>query len=166
MLNGEKSKVVYLFGAGGTHASIKAVGSVTGLLMRDLSQRLAEEVRKLVRSRKKYVPLADIVNKIFDDADFEHMITFFEEAPSVVHREFAGDLRRIFERVLKHELARTKSDLGQDRLSLYLALLDMYNVDGINERLQGILTLNYDDYIEDAAKAVYSAEVDFGVGVG
>ena len=166
MLNGEMSKVAYLIGAGGTHANIKAVNGATGLLMRDLLPLLTAEVRKLVSSGKKYKPLADFVNEFADDVDFEHMITFFDESPSAVHRDFAGALRRIFERVLKRELAQTKSDLGQDRLGLYSALLDMYNVDGINERLQGILTLNYDDYIEDAAKAVYGAEVNFGVEVG
>ena len=167
MLNGEKSKVAYLIGAGGTQASIKAVGGATGLLMRDLSPRLAAGARELVTSRRKYTRLAGIVNEIVvDDADFEHMITFFDESPSAVHRDFAGDLRRIFERVLKRELAQTKRALGQDRLGLYSALLDMYNVDGINERLQGILTLNYDDYIEDAAKVVYGAEVDLGMEVG
>ena len=165
MLNGKKSKIAYLIGAGGTHANIKAVNGTTGLLMRDLLPLLAAEVRELVSSGKRYMPLADFVNELVDDVDFEHMITFFDESPSAVHRDFAGALRRVFERVLKQELAQAKRDLGQDRLGLYSALLDMYNVDGISERLQGILTLNYDDYIEDAAKAVYGAEVDFGVGV-
>ena len=50
-----------------------------------------------------------------------------------------------------------------DHYALYSALLDMYNVDGIGERLQGILTLNYDDYIEEAARAIHGVEVDFGV---
>ena len=121
MLNGEMSKVAYLIGAGGTHANIKAVNGATGLLMRDLLPLLTAEVRKLVSSGKKYKPLADFVNEFADDVDFEHMITFFDESPSAVHRDFAGALRRIFERVLKRELAQTKSDLGQDRFGPLLS---------------------------------------------
>ena len=162
----EKTRVAYLIGAGGTHGSIKAVGGSMGLLMRDLRPHLAEEVRTLVTTRRKYRPLADVVNEIVEDgADFEHIITFFEEASSAVHRDLAEDLRRIFERVLKRELDRTKRNLKEDRLALYSALLDMYNVHGIDEQLNGILTLNYDDYIEAAARTVYGVDVDFGVEV-
>ena len=163
----EKTRVVYLIGAGGTHGSIKAVGASTGLLMRDLAPHLSEEVRKLVQSRKKYERLADDVNNIIvNGADFEHIITFFEDSSSALHRALADDLRRIFVRVLKRELARTKKNLRESRLALYEALLDMYNVEGIGEQLVGILTLNYDDYIEAAARTVYAAGVDFGIEVG
>ena len=163
----KKARVVYLIGAGGTHGSIQAVGASTGLLMSDLAPHLRDEVHRLVKSRRKYEALADDVNEIIvNGADFEHIITFFEESSSSVHRALADDLRRIFERVLKRELARTKRDLREDRLALYAALLDMYNVEGIAERLGGILTLNYDDYIETAARAVYHADVDFGIEVG
>lgn len=159
----EKARVVYLIGAGGTQGSIKAVNGSTGLLMRDLAPFLAKEVRTLVTTRKKYKPLANVVNEIVeDDADFEHVITFFEEASSAVHRDLAEDLRRIFEKVLKRELDQTKRDLSEDRLALYSALLDMYNVEGINEKLNGILTLNYDDFIEAAARSLH-IDVDFGI---
>ena len=158
---------MYLIGAGATQGSIKAVGGVTGLLMSDLVPHIAEEVHGLVTKRRKYAALADVANQIIvNGADIEHIITFFEESSSAVYRDLADDLRRIFERVLKRELHRTKKDLREDRLALYLALLDMYNVEGIGERLHGILTLNYDDYIEAAARAVYGVEVDFGVEVG
>ena len=161
----KKIRVVYLIGAGATQGSIKAVNGSTGLLMRDLAPHLVEEVRTLVTTRNKYKPLANVVNEVVEeDTDFEHIITFFEEASSAVHRDLAEDLRGIFEKVLKRQLDRTKRDLKEDRLALYSALLDMYNVDGIDEHLKGILTLNYDDYIEAAAKALY-VDVDFGVDV-
>ena len=161
------SKVVYLIGAGATHGSIKAVGASTGLLIRDLEPYIAEEVRKVLNSRKKYEPFKEVVNEIIlNGADIEHVITFFDESSSAVYRDLADDLRRIFERVLKRELAKTKKDLREDRLALYSALLDMYNVEGIDERLQGLLTLNYDDYIEAAARAVYNGNVDYGVEAG
>ena len=147
--------VVYLIGAGGSHASIQAVGSSRSILMRDLTIRLASAVRRLVTSEDTYRPLANVVNEIIDDADFEHVITFFDESPSALHRDFANQLRRIFEAVLIEQLSQIEQELGTARVALYSALLDMYNVTGINEHLQAILTLNYDNYIEGAAQEVY-----------
>ena len=155
--------VVYLIGAGGSHASIRAVGSSRGILMRHLTIPLATAARALVTSDDQYAPLANVVNEIIDDADFEHLITFFGESPSALDRHFANELRRIFETVLVEQLSHIEHELGPERLALYSALLDMYNVAGINERLQGILTLNYDDYIEDAAAAVCLEPPTFGI---
>ena len=167
MAAGKGARVVYLFGAGATHGSIKAVKAPTGLLMRDLAPHLAAEAHSLVTKRPRFRPMQDVVNDIIvDEVDFEHIITFFEESSSAVHREFADQLRRIFERVLKRQLQRTKRTLKESRLALYAALFDMYNVDGIDERLHGVLTLNYDDYIEAAAKSVCGVDVDFGIDVG
>ena len=161
------AKVVYLIGAGGTHGSIQAAGASTGLLMRDLEPRIAAEVGKLLTARKKYKPLAHAVNEIIlNGADIEHIITFLDESSSAIYRDLAADLRVIFETVLKRELAQIKRALKGDRLALYAALLDMYNVEGIRERLHGVLTLNYDDYIETAARAVYGGDVDYGVEAG
>ena len=155
--------VVYLIGAGGSHASIQAVGSSRSILMRDLTIRLASAVRRLVTSEDTYRPLANVVNEIIDDADFEHIITFFDESPSALHRDFANQLRRIFEAVLIEQLSQIEQELGTARVALYSALLDMYNITGNNEHLQAILTLNYDNYIEGAAQEVYEAPVNFGI---
>ena len=161
------STVAYLIGAGGSHGSIKTAGSARGILMSDLTLLLATEARALVGANAKYMPLQGVVNQIVeDDADFEHVITFFDESPSALHRDFASELRRIFERVLLDQLAHIEDELGTDRLALYSALLDMYNLKGTNESLRGILTLNYDDFIEDAAAMVYGEPVDFGIAAG
>ena len=165
MLDREDKRVVYLIGAGGTHGSIKATGSPRGMLMRDLNPLFADEVHNLLERKRSFVPLQDVVNRlVLDDADIEHLITFFDESPSVLHRNFAAELRRIFERVLRRELALVKKEQGEARIGLFSALLDMHEVQGIGEKLTGILTLNYDDYIEAAAKTVYGNTVDFGLG--
>jgi len=104
----------------------------------------------------EFSPLLGVVNEVVDEkADFEHLITFFDESPASSHRRFAEELRRIFENVLRSKLMAIEMELGQARVGLYSALLDMYNVKGIDESLNGILTLNYDDYIEDAVHQIY-----------
>lgn len=151
-----KRKVVYLIGAGGSHACIRAVGSTRGILMSDLGGELAEKVRELVLNDQEFGALAGVVNEVVDEsADIEHLITFFDESPASSHRRFAEELRRIFETVLKSKLVAIEMELGPHRASLYSALLDMYNIKGLEERIKGILTLNYDDYIESAVHEVY-----------
>ena len=153
------TRVAYLVGAGGSHACVKAVGSATGILMSDLAPDLVKGVRSLVKSKAEYAALAGVVNEIVEEnADFEHLITFFDESPSSLHQEFADGLRAVFEDVLRSKLQDIELELGRSRVSLYAALLDMYNVKGISESLTGILTLNYDDYIEVAAAEVFGAD--------
>ena len=142
-LSMSERKVVYLIGAGGSHACIKAVGSPHGMLMRDLAGELVKAVRELVVTKAEFSALAGVVNEVVEEeADFEHLITFFDESPASSHRRFAEELRRIFENVLRSKLTAIEVELGEDRASLYSALLDMYNVKGVGESLHGILTLN------------------------
>ena len=163
----DQRKVTYLIGAGGSHACIKALGSTRGLLMKDLGPPLAEQVRELVLSNEEFNSLLGVVNEVVTaTADIEHLITFFDESPASSHRRFAEELRRIFEAVLKSELMTIESELGSDRANLYAALLDMYNVEGFDETLSGILTLNYDDYIESAVDQIYGSIHDVEVGPG
>ena len=159
-------KVAYLIGAGGSHACVKTLGSSAGILMSDLSADLATGIKKLVTSRTQYGPLLGVVNQVVSrEVDFEHLITFFGESPSAIHRAFADELREVFERVLNARLQSIEIEFGPNRASLYSALFDMYNVEGIDESLHGVMTVNYDDYIEVAAAEIYDAklvDLDFG----
>ena len=159
--------MVYLLGAGATQGSVNAVGSSQGILMNDLRLPLAQTIRKTMeQKRRKYRALREIVNSlVYDESDVEHMITFLDESPSALHRQFAEDLRRAFFAVLRERLAELSTSLGSHRFFLYSTLLDMYLIDGFPESLGGILTINYDDYVENAARAVYGHPVDYGVSV-
>ena len=161
-----RNKVAYLIGAGGSHACVKTLGSPSGILMSDLATDLVASIKRLVETDDQYRPLLPVVNDIVgEDADFEHLITFFDESPSYAHRAFADRMRKVFEDVLNARLQEIEAEYGSDRMSLYAALFDMYNVTGINESLHGILTLNYDDYIEVAAAEICDLrriDLDFG----
>lgn len=169
MANIESSKkVAYLIGAGGSHACVKALHGSTGILMSDLATDLATDIKCLVDRVAQYRPLRSVVNEIItEETDFEHLITFFDESPSALHKKFADKLREVFEDVLNKRLKNVKEEIGSHPTSLYEALFDMYNVKGINESLHGILTLNYDDYIEVAAAEIHDhdsprIDLDFG----
>ena len=158
-------KVAYLIGAGGSDACVKMLGSSAGILMSDLSADLAAGIKELVESDEQYQPLLDTVNQVVaQEVDFEHLITFFDESPSAVHRAFADGLRKVFEQVLNTRLQEIEGEFGPRRASLYSALFDMYNVNGLDESLHGVMTLNYDDYIEVAAAEIYGlslVDLDF-----
>ena len=165
--NKKKNQVVYLIGAGASHGSVKSVGGIHGILMKDLHEPLRTSVHKLMkRKHKKYHQLMNLVNDIIvKEMDIEHVITLLDESASAIHREFAADLRQIFARVLKKRLKEIKNSLGNDRFNLYSALLDMHRLVECREDIKGILSINYDEYVEAAAEAVYGQPVDFGIRV-
>lgn len=166
MSDNRVKKVVYLVGAGATHGSIQSVGYNSGILMEDLTTPLANEINGLIQKNRKFEKLTNLVNDIItNETDFEHIITFLGESSSLIHRQFADELRRIFETVLKSALCRIESNLGDDRFKLYSAMLDMYKVQNCPEQLYGILSLNYDEYIEHAALSVNKECVDFGIKI-
>jgi hypothetical protein len=157
------NNVVYLLGAGASHACVKAVGSPYGILMKDLNPLLTDEISKLVAD-DAYRPLASLVNTaVNENTDFEHVITFLDGSSSALHRRFADQLRQIFQRVLRGRLAEIETRLGDPPTKLYEALLDMHFVPGLEETLQGVLSLNYDGYFEKAAERVTGGGVDLGI---
>ena len=151
------TNVVYLFGAGASHASVDYKKCPYGILMRHLNQPMARAIHAFVTSDvgQPYRILDNLTNDLIDDnTDYEHVITFLDQSPSAVHRRFAAELRRLFEEVLRQRLSDIEIELGDDRFVLYARLLDMYNIPGCPEDLQAILTINYDDYIEAAVAAI------------
>ena len=161
-----KPRVVYLFGAGASHACVKRVGSPRGLLMRDLTGPIQEILKRLVENGYSgNGSLIDLVNSVDEETDIEHLITFLDDIPSLQHRKFAEEVRKAFEQALRGTLQTIREETQVDPIELYEVLLDAYNVDQFPEELQGILTTNYDEYIELAIEQVCDSPVDFGIRV-
>ena len=156
--------MVYLFGAGASHACVKAAGNPHGILMEDLSEPLRERVRNLVADYYEGDPaLTYLINTVItDDTDIEHIITFLDQSTSSLHKRFAEDLRIAFEGVLTANLEKIEDEVGRPPVNLYEAALDLHDVEGFGEELKGILTLNYDNYLESAIGNLGRA-VDFGI---
>ena len=170
-MNGEhtRKEVVYLFGAGASQGCVSSTNSIRRILMGDLSLKLAIEARKEVTQPtfKSDTRLLDLVNTIVEEeSNIEHIITFLDESSSSLHREFADRLRGVFEKVLRKELEAIEAEVGDDRFTLYSALIDMYQISGFRESLKAILTLNYDGFIEEASNRVFQKAVDYGVSIG
>ena len=157
-----------MIGAGASHACVQLRNCPHGILMRDLTTDLAEKIKKKILSNPSYQPLGWLVNEMADpdkNIDVEHLITFFEESPSALHNDFAGHLRNAFHSVLEKRLNDIKKEAGPDtnQDSLYDDLFQMHK-ENCEETLQGVLTLNYDDFLEEAAGRVWGredADLDF-----
>ena len=145
-------KAVYLFGAGASQACLDAVKSSSKTLMRHLTPKLIDRLHDHVRGDYGLAPFEGLLNNLDKRADFEHIISFLDATPSEVHRRLAEAVRRDFEVVLKAALNVGQRELHDHGTSLYASVLDMYNVEGCPEELAGIVTINYDNYIEDAAE--------------
>ena len=87
-------RVVYLLGAGATQACVEKAGRPYGVLMDHLATMLPTRLRELVTC--KYTEdrsLVHLANSVIDETtDFEQLITFLSDSPSMVHRDFAEDL--------------------------------------------------------------------------
>ena len=160
-------KVVYLIGAGASQGCVSRANSKYGILMSDLGQPLIERLRDLITEEFAGNPtLTDLTNAVLTaETDFEHIITFLDDSPSKIHRQFADKMRIAFQEVLNERLNSIHTELGKDPVDLYAALLDMYQIKDCPEKLQGILTVNYDQYIETAVQQVIGKPVDFGFKV-
>jgi hypothetical protein len=171
----QPKRVAYLLGAGATHGAIRHAGGTVNQLMTGLGPKLLEGMTELIRSNYGADPrLLELVNVFLVDSetapgfDFEHLTTFFEDSPSPTHRGFAEDLKTLFTDVLSTELDNNDRDVADATCDLFAAFVDMHSVAGLPpenaEVLAGILTLNYDTYLETAIAERLGLAIDFGVG--
>lgn len=160
-------RVSYLFGAGATQGAVQYAGSTQSLVMPGLIQRLLDRTNTAYAEEfSDHAGLRHLVNDVVDpDTDFEHLLTFLSDTPSRRYQEFAERLKGVFSEVLRRALADVRKELGDQHYALYAALLDMHNVADSGERLVGMLTLNYDDFLERAIERGLGRTVNYGVDV-
>ena len=166
--DGEDSyRVVYLLGAGATQGCISYSGSRHNLVMSGLSELISKQLRlKIVDKYDDHAGIRRLVNEVVvpePHLDIEQLITFLEDSPATKYREFADDLRDVFSTVLRSRLQEIEEEPASTRSTLYAALVDMHEVAGNQEKLQGFLTLNYDVLLERAIIDELGREVDYGI---
>jgi hypothetical protein len=160
-------RVSYLFGAGATQGAVQYAGGTQSLVMPGLIQRLLDSTNTAYDGGfSDHAGLRHLVNDVVDpDTDFEHLLTFLSDTPSRRYQQFAERLKEVFSEVLREALAEVRQELGDQHYALYAALLDMHNVPDNGEQLVGLLTLNYDDFLECAIERGLGRTVDYGVDI-
>lgn len=160
-------RVVYLLGAGATQGAIHFAGSTASLIMPGLIDRLLGGMREeYLKHFPSHPGMKRLVNDVVNTStDFEHLLTFLEDTPSLPYQQFAELLKTVFSAVLRAELEEVTRDLDGRHSTLYAALVDMHQVEGAGESLAGFLTLNYDSFLEHAIEQKVGRGVDYGVQV-
>ncbi len=134
--------------------------------MEGLATPIATELRTALAEDEQHSGITRLTNSLSDDSlDIEQLITFLEDTPTRAYRDFAQNLRDVFSTVLRNELTHVEQELGDMKSALYAVLVDMHNVKGNFEHLQGFLTLNYDIFLEHAIVDRLGSNVDYGINV-
>ena len=165
-----KRKVVYLIGTGASHAELKYRDPAnTGLLMSNVVQGV---FNSLANSNERDPSIRELLNILdigepdpYKGIDIENIITLYESTGTAVDRKRANKLKKLFRTFITDNIDKIKHLDGHPKL--LTALIDMYNVKRIDEKLHGIITINYDDFIEGALMNIYDGinypfEVDKG----
>ena len=160
-------RVVYLLGAGATQGCISHSGSRHNLVMSGLSELIFEQLNlRVIGKYEHHAGIRRLFNEVVapePSLDIEQLITFLEDSPAAEYRRFADDLREVFSLVLRSRLQEVENEPGSSGSWLYAVLVDMHEVAGNEERLQGFLTLNYDVFLERAIVEELGREVDYGI---
>lgn len=144
-------KVVYLLGTGATQAEISLVGGTSSVLMKDIIYGI---LRKIERNNIKILEdLKNVLTAVY--ADIEHLITLYESTGIYKHENIAKHLKKLFKEEIQERTANIKP-------KLLTALIDMHKIPQLHEELKAILTLNYEDVLEQGIQEVMDG-VDYSI---
>jgi len=148
-------KVVYLLGAGATQAEVSLKDDTIHILMDNIREGILKKIDK-----QNISELLEIKNELSkEEMDVEHLITLYESTGINKHDIIAKKLKELFINEIREKISK----LGADYIPrLLVALIDMHEIDGLNEKLLGIITLNYEDLLEKAMQRVKHG-VDYSI---
>lgn len=155
-----KKKIVYLFGAGATHAELDNLDPSQpeknrGLLMNDVSRR----VIKRARLRKRYLDDIAMVSAPKGSPNIELLISMIESS-KIDDWEFKTQyLKKLVRQDIESIL--TKPRVG--RFYLHKALFELHRLNTVrrHEKLLALISLNYDDILDRAYKKVLEKEANY-----
>jgi len=115
--------------------------------MSDIVDGMAQKI-----SINNITALKEVSNLLsIPDIDVEHLITLYEASGTKKHNKVAKDLKKLF----REEIEEKIDQLGDDFFPKLLAsLLDMHTIVQFQEELIAIITLNYEDLLEQAMQHI------------
>jgi hypothetical protein len=151
-------KIVYLIGAGATHAEAMYQGGHTvNLLMKDSDQHGEGVCSRVLRN-------VDIPKRLNfqkeNEIDIEKLISLLGSSSNARYRKIAEDLRANYYKVILSLLAKT-GVLAKPELAM--GILEMHKVQNFQniETLSGLIILNHDSLFPIASQKIYG-----GVNLG
>lgn len=155
-----QKKVVYLFGAGATHAEKmvacpdlkKSEETEWGLLNKNVAKRVIRQ-RAILNVVAKY----NLDKEKWDN--FELLISLLEQNKSRASREGAQKLRKYYRQEI---LTKLRDGRNTIKPKLYSALLELQDELRKKERVLGYLTLNYDSLFDIA---LHNHPINYGFSI-
>lgn len=143
-----KRKVTYLFGAGSSHAEATLYDRGHSLLMADV----ADGILKRIASEEDD-ELSELKNDLAKEGtDVEQLISVYDSSGTSRDRKIANRLREFFIDECRERFEKLPKDFVPTITS---ALIDYHTIESVDEELAGIMTLNYDDFIERSYQQVH-----------
>ncbi len=151
------SRIVYLFGSGATQAEASIYDDTIKVLARDIADGILNKIDK-----KKIRYLSEVKNDLTGtDVDVEQLITLFESSGNYKYKRIANGLKKIYKEEIEERLNKLDTTFYPKLLS---ALIDMYEIANLDEKIKGILTINYEDLIEKAVSNVKGC-IDYSINI-
>ena len=148
-------KIVYLFGAGATHAELSVLENTIleekeGLLMKSVSARVIDQARR----KKNYVKGIEMVSSTKGSLNIELLISLIENS-KVEGWEFKSQILKTLVKKDIQTILNKKSRIKKFYLHKALFELHKKKIVRSKEKLIGIISLNYDDVLDRAYKEYY-----------
>ena len=147
-------KIVYLFGAGATHAELADFDATLaekgqGLLIRNVSARVIEKARRDARYRKD----VELVSGTSGSLNIELLISLIENSKIHGWEYKATRLRNLVQEDIENILTRFRST----RFYLHKGLFEFHKLPLAQkeEELIGLISLNYDDVLDQAYQLLH-----------
>lgn len=163
MLDLKPQKIVYLFGAGATHAEIEyfdetlvgeTVEDKRGLLMRNVSKRVFKKAQENPIFNKS---ILDIITTPEGAENIELFITLLENNSTNKDLEGAAEKVSILRKLVEEDITKILIRARRSRFLLHNSLFELHHNTslGRQETLIGVLSLNYDIVLDEAYKNIY-----------
>lgn len=145
----EARRIVYLFGAGATHAELQSlkpdlIDEKSGLLIKDVSSRVIEKAR----SEGKYLRDVAMVSGTGGSLNIELLISLIEQ--SKIH-DWEYKTRRL-KTLVQEDIKNILTESRAKRFFLHKALFELHKHPRTvaKEQLTGLISLNYDSVLDQA----------------
>lgn len=149
----EAKKIVYLFGAGATHAELTNLDpdlnpETRGLLIGNVSSRVIEIARK----DTKYLKDVAMVSGTAGSLNIELLISLIENSKIHEWADKTSRLKKLVEKDIKTILTASQTK----RFYLHKALFELHEhkTTRAKEEVIGLISLNYDDVLDGAYKTM------------
>jgi hypothetical protein len=162
MPEAEPKKIVYLFGAGATHAELinaeptaPEMAEERGLLMSNVSSRVIETARR----RADYIRSVEMVSGTGGSLNIELLISLIEGSKVNGWESKVETLKSLvqqdIDRILTPELTA--------QFYLHKALLELHRDETVQaqEQLLGLISLNYESVLDEAYREIFQIQPDY-----